>query len=91
MSISLYVSVTVSKVNEPDAAPPATPPPFWKSALSNVHTVLVAIAVMANIKVTDPTNTLVRVLMVANEASTPRCGAVVVLVIEELSVNLLFE
>jgi hypothetical protein len=33
----------------------------------------------------------VRVLMVANEASAPRCGAVVVLVIEELSVNLLFE
>jgi hypothetical protein len=37
-----------------------------------------AVAVMANIRATEPTNMFVRVLIVANEANIPRCGAVAV-------------
>ena len=36
-----------------------------------------AVAVMANIRATEPMNMFVRVLIVAKEANTPRCGAVV--------------
>ena len=80
MLISLYVCVTVSKVNEPDAAPPCSTGRGTlskKVALSNVQTIFVAVAVMANIRATEPTNSFVSVLIVAKEASTPRCGAVV--------------
>ena len=37
-----------------------------------------AVAVMANIRATDPTNMFVRVLIDANEANIPRCGTVAV-------------
>ena len=77
--ISLYVCVTVSKVNEPDVAPPCSTGGLLskKVALSNVQTIFVAVAVMANIRATEPTNAFVSVLIDADEAKTPRCGAVV--------------
>ena len=37
-----------------------------------------AVAVMANIRATEPTKMFVSVLIVAKEASTPRCGTVAV-------------
>ena len=88
--ISLYVCVTVSKVNEPDAAPPCSTGGLLskKVALSNVQTIFVAVAVMANIRATEPTNTFVSVLIVATEANIPRCVAVVE-VIRKASVALL--
>ena len=43
---------------------------------------------MANIRATDPTNMFVRVLIDANEANIPRCGAVVE-IIRKASVALL--
>ena len=77
--ISLYVCVTVSKVNEPDAAPPCSTGGRLskKVALSNVQIIFVAVAVMANIRATDPTNMFVRVLIDANEANIPRFGAAI--------------
>ena len=78
--ISLYVCVTVSKVNEPDAAPPCSTGGgrlSKKVALSNVQIIFVAVAVMANIRATDPTNMFVRVLIDANEANIPRFGAAI--------------
>jgi hypothetical protein len=36
-----------------------------------------ALAVMANSRATEPTNSFVSALFVADEANTPRCGAVV--------------